>query len=38
MLIGVVINEYHHLRGEGDGVFIQKLNDSHCCAFLGTKH
>ena len=27
---GVVINDYHHhLRGEGGGVFIKELHDSH---------
>ena len=31
MLIGVVINDYHHLRGEGGGVFIKELHDSHAC-------
>ena len=30
MLIGVVINDYHHhLRGEVGGVFIKELHDSH---------
>ena len=27
--VGVVINEYHHPRGEGSGVFIKELHDSH---------
>ena len=28
--IGVLINDYHHhLRGEGGGVFIKELHDSH---------
>ena len=28
--VGVVINDYHyHLRGEGGGVFIKELHDSH---------
>jgi len=30
MLTGVVINDYHHhLKGEGGGVFIKELHDSH---------
>ena len=28
--VGVMINDYHHhLRGEGGGVFIKELHDSH---------
>ena len=32
MLIGAVINDYHHhLRGEGGGVFIKELQYCHAC-------
>ena len=31
MLTGVMTNDYHHLRGEGGGVFIKELHDSHAC-------
>ena len=27
--VGVVINDYHHLRGGGDGAVVKKLHDSH---------
>ena len=27
--VGVVINDYHHLRGGGGGAFVKKLHDSH---------
>ena len=27
--VGVVINDYHHLRGAGGGAFIKELHDSH---------
>jgi len=27
--VGVMINDYHHLRGEGGRVFFNELHDSH---------